>query len=38
MVPILRDAIHVDVACCGNHGIQSLFYSLLETLTLVSIK
>ena len=20
MVPILRDAIKVDVACCGNHG------------------
>ena len=25
MVPILRDAIKVDVACCGNHGTNPLF-------------
>ena len=25
MVPILRDAVKVDVACCGNHGLLNLF-------------
>jgi 5'-nucleotidase len=28
MVPILRDAIRVDVACCGNHG--ALFLKYIE--------
>lgn len=28
MVPILRDSIRVDVACCGNHGISGPSLSL----------